>query len=77
MLLNREKCVVGLNKIEYLGHILSAKGVSPTKAKVQAIQEADRPTDVKSLRAFLGMLNYYGRFIPNISNTLAPLYELY
>ena len=76
VLLNREKCQVGLREIEYLGHQLSVKGIKPTPEKVTAIQMAPAPKDAKTLRAFLGMINYYGRFIPNISSLLAPLYRL-
>ena len=44
--------------------------------KVEAIKEARTPTCVTELRAFLGMLNYYGRFLPNLSTKLAPFHAL-
>lgn len=44
--------------------------------KVQAIAEAPRPNDVTQVRAFVGMVNYYGRFIRNLPEILEPLYQL-
>ena len=76
VLLNREKCEVGLRRIEYLGHVLSGEGISPTQEKIVAIKEAKPPTDVKGLRSLLGMVNYYGKYMPNLSTTMAPLYDL-
>ena len=51
-------------------------GLSPNEKKVQAIKAAPRPVDVSQLRSFLGLVNYYGKFLPNIASTLAPLYLL-
>jgi len=58
-----------------LGHVIDEKGVYPTKDKVTAIQDAPAPSNVKELRAFLGLVNYYGRFVPQQSTVLAPLYR--
>ena len=65
-----------LPSVIYLGHRLDAEGIHPTAEKVRAIQEAPAPTNVTELRAFLGLVNYYSKFLPNISATLAPLYKL-
>lgn len=65
-----------LESVEYLGHNISAEGLRPTKEKVRAITDAPPPKDVSQLRAFLGLINYYGKFLPNLSSTLAPLYQL-
>lgn len=70
------KCEWGQTRIEYLGHVIDEKGVYPTKDKVKAIQDAPAPSNVKELRAFLGLVNYYGRFVPQQSTVLAPLYRL-
>ena len=59
-----------------MGHILSKQGISPVKSKLEAIQQAPRPADVSQLRSFLGMINYYSKFIPDFSSKLHPLYEL-
>ena len=68
--LKRKKCAFMLESVEYVGHITSAEGLSPTKEKVCAVTDA--PQNVSQLRAFLGLANYYGKFLPNLSNTLAP-----
>ncbi|KAK9529796.1 hypothetical protein VZT92_013867 [Zoarces viviparus] len=72
----RSKCEVGKTRVEYLGHVLDEQGIHPSKDKVRAIQEAPAPTNVKELQAFLGLFNYYGRFVPQQSTVLAPLYRL-
>jgi hypothetical protein len=62
--------------VEYLGHTISAHGLQPTSEKVKAIKEAPVPTNVQQLRSFLGLINYYNKFLPALSSTLAPLYQL-
>ena len=74
--LNRQKCLFMHHSVEYLGHVIDSQGLHPTKEKVRAIREAPRPQNVSELRAFLGILNYYHRFLPNLSMQLAPLHVL-
>ena len=74
--LKREKCAFMLPKIEYLGHTISADGLHPSKDKVRAIVDAPVPHNVSQLRSFLGMVNYYGKFLHQLSSLLAPLYKL-
>ena len=62
--------------MEYPGHQISAKGIQPTEDKVRAIKDALVPTNVTQLRSFVGLVNYYGKFLPNLSSILAPLYTL-
>ena len=62
--------------VEYLGHKISGQGLQPTDEKIQAIKSAPAPQDVTQLKSFLGLINYYSNFLPNLSNTLAPLYRL-
>ena len=76
MRLKRNKCAFLLSAVEYLGHKISAKGLQPTDDKIQAIRRAPVPADVSQLKSFLGLVNYYCKFLPNLSNTLAPLYRL-
>ena len=76
MKLKRPKCAFLLNSVAYLGHEISAEGLHTTKAKVKAIVDAPSPRNLTELRSFLGMVNYYGKFLPNLASTLAPLYEL-
>ena len=74
--LKLEKCEFLLARIEYLGHIVSKDGIQPMPSKVEAIVKAPTPTNVHQLRSFLGLTNYYGKFIPNLSTILHPLNAL-
>ena len=70
--LRREKCAFMLSSVDYLGHRISANGLHSTAEKTTAIADAPPPRDVSQLRSFLGMVNYYAKFLPNLSSTLAP-----
>ena len=59
-----------------MGHILSKHGISPVNSKLDVIRLAPRPKDVSQIRSFLGMLNYYSKFIQDFSSKLHPLYQL-
>ena len=63
-------------QVEYLGHVISAKGIAPNPGKVRAVQEFPVPTSVKGVRQFLGMASYYRRFMPGFAKTAAPLHAL-
>ena len=76
MRLKEEKCSFCLPEVEYLGHSISAEGLRPSVTKVQAITDAPKPSKVSELKWFLGLMNYYAKFIPNLATTLAPLYKL-
>ena len=60
----------------YLGHKVSADAIYPTSAKIKAIQDAPEPTNLTELRAYLGLLNFYGKFLEDLATVAAPLYEL-
>ena len=74
--LRRDKCHFGYKRIEFLGHLLSGKGIRPLPSIVGKIEQQARPTDVKRLRSFLGLVNYYRDFLPNMAETAVPLYRL-
>ena len=74
--LKREKCQFMLPMVEYLGHRISADGLQPTDSKIKALKDAPIPSNVSQLKAFLGLLNYYGKFVPKLSTLLAPLHRL-
>ena len=71
--LKKEKCHFFKPVVEYLGHLIDAQGLHTTPSKQQAIVEARAPTNITELRSFLGLVNYYGRFIPNLATVLHPL----
>ena len=65
--LKAEKCVVAQESIEWLGYKLTRTGISPVNAKSQGISERLRPTNLKQLRSFLGAVNQFNKFIPNLA----------
>ena len=69
-----EKCIFGVDSIDFLGHRITAGGAKPLPEKVEVIQFFLRPTTVKGLQEFLGMMNFYHRFLPKIAHVLQPLY---
>ncbi|KAK7930700.1 hypothetical protein WMY93_007095 [Mugilogobius chulae] len=75
LIINPAKCQFGLPVIEFLGHRISAQGAVPLPAKVQAVADFPRPVVVKSLQEFLGMVNFYHRFIPHAAHIMRPLYD--
>ena len=76
VVVNPAKCVFGRTDIEFLGYLVSGEGSRPTPARVQAIQEYPRPRTAKELRRYLGMLNFYRRFLPRAAEVQAPLNDL-
>uniref|UniRef100_A0A5S6QQM2 RNA-directed DNA polymerase n=2 Tax=Trichuris muris TaxID=70415 RepID=A0A5S6QQM2_TRIMR len=70
---NADKCVLGVKSLVFLGHLVDHNGIQPSPDKVDALQNFPRPTTVKQLRQFLGMVNFYRRFIPNLALLLKPL----
>ncbi|UYV66874.1 K02A2.6-like [Cordylochernes scorpioides] len=74
--LNKAKCVFGVPRINFLGHILDEDGIRPDPAKIEAVARMPAPTDVHGVRRFLGMVNHLGRFVENLSEIVAPLNQL-
>jgi hypothetical protein len=67
------KCQFYQQKIRFLGHTISADGISVDEDKIKAIQDWPVPRDVKELRAFLGLAGYYRKFVPGFSKVALPL----
>jgi hypothetical protein len=63
--LRESKCVFGQAKLEFLGHIVSAAGITTDPNKIKVIREWPNPACVKDVRSFLGMAGYYRKFVPN------------
>lgn len=74
--LKRSKCMFQAPSVTYLGHRISAHGLSPVEEKVRAIKEAPSPKNVTELRSFLGLVNYYGKFLPDLSALPAAAHRL-
>lgn len=74
--LNKDKFKLSINELKYLVNKLSGQGVTADEGKIEAITNKAVPKDKKSLEIFLGLINYVGRFIKNVSQQTAPLREL-
>ncbi|XP_030586939.1 uncharacterized protein K02A2.6-like [Archocentrus centrarchus] len=73
---NKNKCEFFQDAIEYCGHKIDRHGLHKTKDKVDAVLKAPEPKNVSQLRSFLGLINYYHKFLPNLSTVLHPLHLL-
>lgn len=73
VVLNDDKCIFGVKELEFLGHKLSADGITPTDSKIEAIKNFRKPSSMAEVRSFLGLVNFVGKFIPNLATTTEPL----
>jgi hypothetical protein len=74
--INGRKSSVCSRELLYLGHIVTPEGVKPDPAKVKSVQEWLTPTSIKGVRAFLGLVNYYRRYIKDCGRIMKPLTTL-
>ena len=70
------KCTFGATSVQYLGHVVSNKGIHTDPSKVQAVFELPDPKNLEELRSFLGLVGYYRKFIPNFAALATPLVHL-
>jgi len=70
------KCRFLQPSVDFLGHRVDAEGIHTTEDKLQAIVQAPAPKNIQELRSFLGLINYYGKFISNAATILNPLNNL-
>ena len=74
--LRKAKCEFMQPCVDYLGYHVDAQGLHTMSSKLDAIIHAPEPQNVTQLRSFLGLLNYYGKFIPNLATLIHPLNHL-
>lgn len=74
--INLEKCKFGEKEVTFLGTIITSKGIRPLPEKVEAIRNFPNPTTIQELRQFLGMINFYRRWLPNAAQEMLPLTNL-
>lgn len=75
IIINTAKCQFGVGELEFLGHHIDHQGIRPLPAKVEVIRNFPRPSTRRQLREFLGIVNFYRRFVPHCATTLQPLQE--
>lgn len=73
---NVSKCEFFADHIEYCGFVINSNGIGKMKKKVEAIQEMPRPRNCDEVRAFVGLVNYYGRFLVDLSSNIYPINNL-
>ena len=71
--LNVDKCVFGSSSVDFLGHSVSAAGIQPLPSRVAALRDFPKPSTIKELQAFLGLFNFYRRFVPAAAQLVLPL----
>ena len=76
ILINPSKCVWGAAQLKFLGHHVDTQGIHPLEDKVQVIRDFPQPTSQCKLREFLGLVNFYRRFLPGCARVLQPLNQL-
>ena len=65
-----------MTEVPYIRHLLTSEGIKPDPKKVEAVQKMPQPTDVSSVKRFLGMVSHVSKFLPNISSNTEPLRQL-
>ena len=76
IVINVAKSQFGVPSLEFLGHHVDSAGIRPLESKIEAIRNFPQPTTQKKLRQFLGLINFYHRFIPNCASIVQPLNSL-
>lgn len=74
--LKLEKCRFFQKEVDFLGHVVSQEGIKAQPQKIKAIRDFPRPKTLRELQSFLGLANYYRKFLENFSKMARPLYEL-
>ncbi len=74
--INPAKCTFSVSSLTFLGHNVSSSDISPMEKHVKALTDFPPPSDLKQLQRFLGLINFYWRFLPGIAGTLQPLTDL-
>lgn len=71
--INAAKCTIGQPQVRFLGYLITKEGIKPQPEKVEAVNNLSKPKTITEMRKFLGMLNFYRRFLSNAAQRQAPL----
>ena len=71
--LNPDKCQLARNEVKFLGHVLSKEGLATDPEKIRAVKDFPRPVTMRDVRSFLGLCNYYRKFIPSFAQIARPI----
>lgn len=74
--LNLKKCIIGVPEIIFLGHKFTSKGIKPSEVKLEAVSKFREPATAEEVRSFLGLINYMGKFVPDLATITEPLRQL-
>lgn len=74
--INEKKFKFFDESVEFLGYKINYEGIHPTSEKIECIQKAPLPQNMTQLKSYLGLVNYYGKFVHMLSAKLKPLYDL-
>ena len=70
--MNGKKCHFAIDQVKYIGHILNKDGIGTDPSKTEVISSWPRPKNVKHIRSFLGLINFYKRFVVKFAQRSAP-----
>nr|VZI50094.1 unnamed protein product [Spirometra erinaceieuropaei] len=73
VVINPSKCVLGVPSLDFLGHQVDSEGLRPLPSKVEAVRNFPPPTSKRQLQRFIGIVNFYRRFLPNCADLMLPL----
>ena len=76
LFLNKKKCIFGKSRVMYLGHEISSEGLRPLKEKLELYANLKPPKNVKELRSFIGIVNYYREHCKGFAEIVAPINKL-
>lgn len=74
--LKARKCTLFAKEVEYLGHIVSERGIATSPEKIKVVKQWPIPSNLTELRSFVGFCSYYRRFVPNFAMIAKPLHDL-
>ena len=76
IVINPNKCLLGVTELSFLGHHIDRQGITPLPEKVEAVRDFPQPQSQRQLRQFIGLVNFYHRFLPHCATLMQPLHAL-